>query len=529
MIVRLRVEPPGGEPFVHDLKTGEVVIGRATTVGLVVNDSSVSRQHARFVQHDNAWWIEDLGATNRTQLNGETIDGRTRLKPGDRLRLGGTTVQVLDEPSPGASMPATSVPSMDGSESRQAARLQLLNEIHRALATAISLPELLQLILDRSFEVLRPEEGVILLRGGDGQFTPAASRRVPGLAGQLAVSRRLIDEVAGKAKPALVLDAALDERFAGSDSIVASGIRSVLAAPLVDASGTLGLIALCSRASVRRFSENDLDLLVSLASAASLRVRNVALAEEAAARKVLERELSIAHDLQMSMLPRDLPARPEIALAARLQPAREIGGDLYDFVLDDHRLWFIIGDVAGKSIAAALYMAVAKTLFRATTAGAESAAVVAARMNRELCRDNEQMTFVTAIVGCLDLTSGALALVDAGHNPAFLISPDGKITSPALAKCMALGVVDGEYVETTIPMTPGATVALYTDGATDARSPSGDQFGMERLERAFAEAGRQLPEAIVSHVTTAVGRFEAGAPAEDDLTLLVIRYQGLVL
>lgn len=524
MIVRLRVEPPGGEPFVHELKTGEVVIGRSTAVGLVVNDSSVSRQHARFVQRDNAWWIEDLGATNRTQLNGETIDGRAPLKPGDRLKLGGTLVQVLDEPATHVTVPATTI---DMPDSRQAARLQLLNEIHRALATAISLPELLQLILDRSFDVLRPEEGIILLRGPDGQFTPAASRRVSGLTGQLTVSRRLIDEVAGKAKPALVLDAALDERFAGSNSIVASGIRSVLAAPLVDATGTLGLIALCSRASVRRFSDGDLDLLVSLASAASLRVRNVALAEEAAARQVLERELSIAHDLQMSMLPRDLPARPEIALAARLQPAREIGGDLYDFVLDGDRLWFIVGDVAGKSIAAALYMAVAKTLFRATTAGAASVRDVASRMNRELCRDNEKMTFVTAIVGCLEVTSGALALVDAGHNPVFVLSPDGRLTTPELAKCMALGVFDeAVYVETTMQMACGSTLALYTDGATDARNPAGDQFGMPRLERAFAEAARQAPDAIVSHVAATVGRFEAGAPVEDDLTLLVVRYQG---
>ncbi|HZW72436.1 MAG TPA: FHA domain-containing protein, partial [Caldimonas sp.] len=333
-------------PFVHDLTAGEVVIGRSTSVGLVINDSSVSRQHARFVFRDQTWWIEDLGATNRTTLNGETIDGATRIRPGDELKLGGTLVHVLGEPATQISAPPLAAPAADGSDSREATRLQLLNEIHRALATAISLPELQQLILDRSFEVLRPEEGMILLRGADGQFDVAASRRVPGLASQMKISRRLIDEVAGKAGPAVVLDAALDERFAGSESILSSGVRSVLAAPLVDGAGTLGLIALCSRATVRRFAEHDLDLLVSLASAASLRVRNVELSEAAAARKVLDHELEIAHDLQMSMLPRDWPTRPEIALAARLQPARSIGGDLYDFELEGNSLWFIVADVA---------------------------------------------------------------------------------------------------------------------------------------------------------------------------------------
>ncbi|HKW00155.1 MAG TPA: SpoIIE family protein phosphatase [Vicinamibacterales bacterium] len=528
MIVRLRVEPPGGDPFTHDLQGGETIIGRASTAGVVINDSSVSRQHARFVFRQDVWWIEDLGATNRTQLNGSTIEGATAIHPGDRLKMGGTVVHVLDDAASGATAEEPEpVSSIDSAGPRQAARLRTLNEIHRALATAISLPELLQLILDRSFDVLRPEEGIILLRTPSGQFEPAASRRLPSVKTAMVISRRLIDEVAGKSKPALVIDAAIDDRFSGSDSIMASGIRSVLAAPLVDATGTLGLIALCSRASVRRFSENDLELLVSLASAAALRVRNVALAEESAARKVFEHELSIAHDLQMSMLPRDLPARPEVALAARLQPARSVGGDLYDFVEDAGRLWFIVADVAGKSVAAALYMAVAKTLFRATIAGSASVADVVSRMNRELSRDNERLTFVTAIVGCLELASGRLAIVDAGHNPAVLLSPGGRMSTPDLTKCMALGVVeDCAYAETHLQLEPGTTLVLYTDGATDARNAAGEQFGSERLDRAFAFSSGLAPEALVNHVAATVERFEAGAPPEDDLTLLALQYRG---
>ena len=115
--------------------------------------------------------------------------------------------------------------------------------------------------------------------------------------------------------------------------------------------------------------ELDLYLLESLASAAALRVRNIALTEEAAARKVLERELALAHDMQMSMLPRRMPDRAEIEVAATLKPARSVGGDLWDLVLHDDRLWFIVADVSGKGIGAALYMAVTKTLFRAMIQG----------------------------------------------------------------------------------------------------------------------------------------------------------------
>lgn len=368
---------------------------------------------------------------------------------------------------------------------------------------------------------------MILLRGPDGTLVTAASRRASDDAGEVVISRRIIDEVMGKAKPALVLDAALDDRFAGSDSIMIAGVRSVVAAPLIDAEGTLGLISVCSRASVRQFNEQDLDMLVSLASAAALRVRNVALVEAAADRRVMDHELEIAHEMQMAMLPRHLPERPEIAVAARLQPARSVGGDLYDFILDGHRLWFIVGDVAGKSVAAALYMAVAKTLFRAIAPGHTDAAEVAARMNRELSRDNERMVFVTALLGWLDITTGEVEIVDAGHNPAVALDARARALPLAIPKCVALGVVEAfVFTAGRVQLEAGAMLVLYTDGVTDARSTSGEMFGADRLDRAIARVAGLAPEALVQSIIETVNAFAAGAPPEDDLTLLVLQYRG---
>jgi sigma-B regulation protein RsbU (phosphoserine phosphatase) len=324
-----------------------------------------------------------------------------------------------------------------------------------------------------------------------------------------------------------VLDAASDERFAGSDSIMIAGIRSIVAAPLADAEGTMGLITLSSRVSVKQFSQQDLDMLVSIASAATLRVRNVELAEAAAARRVLEHELALAHDMQMAMLPRRVPERPEVELAATLKPARSVGGDLYDFDLDGDRLWFVVADVSGKSVAAALYMAVAKTLFRATARGGADPAETVARMNAELARDNERQMFVTAIVGCLDLASGELALVDAGHNPAVILGPDGRLSMPPVAKSVALGVVeDAPFTATRLRLDRGATLVLYTDGLTDARSTTGAMFGAEGLERAMRAAATEPPSAFVAKVMGDVEAFATGAPPEDDLTLLALRYVG---
>ena len=516
MTERVRVEPPQGPAFDRELIAPEVIIGRATTASLMVPDSSMSRHHARLFQRDGRWWAEDLGATNGTTLNDQPLVEATALGSGDRLRLGATVVRFA---------PETDDTTDPGALNRQAARLRTLNEIHRALATTISLAELLDLILERCFEVLRPEEGIILLKDPSGQFMPAATRRLPGKTGEIVVSRSLVEEVAGKGRPALVLDAALDDRFAGSQSLIMSGVRSVVAAPLSDASGSIGMIALSSSVSVKQFADQDLDMLVSIASAAALRVRNVALVEEAAARKVLDRELSLAHDMQMAMLPRLQLDRPEIDLAARLTPARSVGGDLYDFVLDDDGLWFAVADVSGKGVAAALYMAVAKTLFRASVQSDLGPAGVLARMNRELCRDNDQFVFVTAMVGRLSFATGEVTLGDAGHNPALVIGSSGRANQPRVPKCMALGVVlETPYRDGRFTLAPGEALVLHTDGATDARNVAGDLFGLERLTMAVEEAAGKSAEAIVAGMGGAVDAFVAGAPPEDDLTLLAVRF-----
>lgn len=530
MTVRLCVESPGVAPFEQAASAPELIIGRAASSGLVVPDKSVSRQHARLFQRDAAWWLEDLGGRNGTWLNDEPLSGEpVRVQIGDRLRVGGTTVRIA---GPVADL-ATAAPTApirtigrDGTDGdRQAAWLRTLNDVHHALATAISLPSLLDLILERCFEVLRPEEGVILLADRDGEMRPAATRRVAGASGPVTVSRRIIDEVAKKGKPTLVFDAAEDERFADSQSIMAAGITTVVAAPLADAAGSLGLIALMSRAHVRPFAPPDLEMLVSLASAAALRVRNVALAEEAAARQVLERELALAHDMQMAMLPKALPARPEVDLAASLRPARSVGGDLYDFVPDGDHLWFIVGDVSGKGVGAALYMAVAKTLFRAAVEAKSTVGDVLALMNRELARENDQLIFVTALVGRLTLATGAVSLGDAGHNPAWRVGGDGTVRPVEAPKGVALGVVEDVAYETgTLTLLPGETLVLYTDGATDERNPAGEAFGLARLEKTIAAAARASATGLVASIIGAIETYSAGAPADDDLTVLAVRF-----
>jgi sigma-B regulation protein RsbU (phosphoserine phosphatase) len=543
--LRLRVEPPAGAPFRHECGDS-IVVGRSSEADVKVADRFMSRRHARLYPDGERWYVEDLGSRNPTLLNGVVVAGPTCVSPGDVLQLAHTKLRVegpevperlssdktlflpvagvLEAGALASGSPDSGLAPSQAGGDRLAARLRLLNEIHRALAASISLDDLLERVLDRAFAALQPEEGAIFLEE-DGEFSMAANRRQPGVTGEFLCSRQLMREVTGKGLAALVTDAVADERFAASESIAGVGVRSILAAPLLDADGCLGMIALNSRSHVRRFSEADLELLVAVAAAAALRIRNLGLAEDAALKRLLEKELAVAHDIQMGMLPRRFPEPSQIELYAELLPARRTGGDLYDFHVEGDRLWFVVGDVAGKGLGAALLMTVTLTLFRAfARQGSAGLADVLARMNRELARENERAMFVTAFVGCLGLRSGELEFANAGHNPPLHLSTGGDVEPVTEARGLALGVLEGHaYASARLQLEPGESLFLYTDGVTEALNPVREEFSRVRLE-SLLEGMAGAPAADLVHAClAAVREFAAGAPQSDDIAVMALR------
>jgi serine phosphatase RsbU (regulator of sigma subunit) len=548
--LRLRLEPRDGEPFRQEVRGESVIVGRSSKADLVLADRFLSRQHARLFLKDDAWFLEDLGSRNTTFLNDRPLDAPTPVRPGDVIRLADSRVIVegpqsavpssgdglvgrADESLPAGTLlrPAMLLPAGTPSGTEDAAalaaRLGILNEAHRALAAPVTLEALLEVILDRAFSHLHPDEGTIFLRRPDGSPERAASRPRPGARGEPLFSRRLVHEVIDRGVAALVMETTGDERPPRAERVGTPGTRSLVAAPLLDGETCLGTIALRATRREHPFGEEDLGLLEAFAEAAVLRIRNLALSEETARRRLLDQELDLSHDLQMAMLPRALPEGPGIDMAAVLRPARSAGGDLYDVMMEGDRLWLFVGDVSGQGVGTALFMAVTKTLFRAIAPAAASVFEAMSRMNQELSRDNERAVFATAFVARLDLATGDLAYVNAGHNPTCHLEA-GRAAAPLGGPVgPALGAVAGhEYRESAVRLQPGDALVLYTDGVAETRNPSGEEFQAARIE-AYLEGSRDAAAAEMARGL--VGRVEAFAghtPPRDDLTVLVLRVLG---
>ena len=260
--------------------------------------------------------------------------------------------------------------------------------------------------------------------------------------------------------------------------------------------------------------------------------RSIAELERASGeRERIASELRIAHDIQMNILPKSFPPFPdrqELDLHALLRPAREVGGDFFDFFLaDSDRLFIAIGDVSGKGVPASIFMAVTTTLVRSAAWRVARPAQVLAMVNDELARDNPAAMFVTLFLGLLDLRTGRLEYANGGHNPPLLRRGDGTVIALDSHSGPLLGYEQRiDYRPFSVDLAPGELVVLYTDGITEALDSRNALFGEQRLLEAVIRRGEDTAEAIVSGVAAEVDAFAVGEPQADDLTLLALRYRG---
>ena len=252
------------------------------------------------------------------------------------------------------------------------------------------------------------------------------------------------------------------------------------------------------------------------------------LQKTTAEKEKIESELSIAHTIQMGMLPREFPLRSEFfELFAVLDSARAVGGDLYDFFfLDKDHMFVSVGDVSGKGVPASLFMTVVRTLYRSRTMDGQPLHQIMAQINKELCKDNPNVMFVTMVSGIINLRTGTIELCNAGHNPPLIMNREGEVRRMNLFSAIPLGIEEyhGYKIEK-IQLKPGDRLVLYTDGVTEALNAKGDMYHENRLSEVLHKNRTADVPTLVKKVVDSIHQFAVGVEQTDDITMLILGYQ----
>ena len=243
----------------------------------------------------------------------------------------------------------------------------------------------------------------------------------------------------------------------------------------------------------------------------------------------LKGDLAIASEIQQAILPRVFPPFPDLApkidIAASMTPAKDVGGDFYDlFRIDDNRVGFVIADVSGKGIPAAIFMAVSRTLIRATGIRGGSPADCITYSNRLLAQESVDCMFVTVFYGIIDVNTGEVTYCNAGHNPPYILKHKGDISPLPMSTDPMAGAIDGiTYHEGTLKLEKGDALVMFTDGVTEAMSTANEEFGEQRLEDTLEDVAMHNCQQMVDAIKADVAAFAGEAEQSDDITVLALK------
>ncbi|NTW02729.1 MAG: SpoIIE family protein phosphatase, partial [Oscillochloris sp.] len=302
-----------------------------------------------------------------------------------------------------------------------------------------------------------------------------------------------------------------------------SNIRTWMGAPLIARGNMLGVLNIDIRSEgSARFSERDMEVARTFANHAAVALENAQLYQESVTR--IEQELEIARRIQANLFPRDLPNVAGLMMAARCIPARETGGDFYEVIDLDARVGVMVGDVSGKSLPAAMLMAVARSTSRSEARNHETPWVVLTETNRWLVDDVPKHAFVALSYALIDPQQRQLILANGGQLSPLLRRANGETSFLHAPPALPLGIIPNTtYSQIELDLHPGDTLLFYTDGIVEAHDQARNLFGFDRLEALVSRWGHLLPDDLIALILVEVNRFAEGTPTHDDMTLVAIR------
>lgn len=527
----------------YQLVTERVRMGRHPDCEVVIDVNSVSRFHAHMLREDGKYLIEDLKSRNGTFVNGKKISGKLPLKDNDRVKICDVlfvyrSKPLDDPPQPTTVKDSSTVLSMLDAQSgvelmaavNPQAKLKAVVEITQAIGQTLDLDELFPKILDGLFTIFpQADRALAILQDSSQNLVPKAIKHRRGRDDDVHFSRTIVRKALEEKKAILSADAASDERFDMSQSITDFNIRSIMCVPLLSQDKTpLGVLQVDTENQNTRFEPDDLQILNSVATQASMSVENAQMHAQILNQERVRRELVFAKEVQQGFLPRQMPKLPGYEFWAYYEAAGEVGGDYYDFVkLPNGRFAAILGDVSGKGVTAALIMAKASSDIKvALLSNADDIGRAMYEINNALCESTPEDKFITLVICVIDPVTQNIQIVNAGHMSPLLRRADGTVEEPTSSQTTGLpcGILeDSPYSVTEVSLNPGDTMVLYSDGISEAMNAKNEDYGIPRLKQRLGSVNlppAKLGEFILKDVRSHV----AGHKQSDDITMVIFSH-----
>lgn len=501
-------------------------------------ETEVSRSHARVFRTGNTWHLEDTDSKKGTWLNRRKIESKQpfALKHGDVIRIDPYTLkfesdEILYDDDSRSSIEGSLSGSGFGSVSiRPEDKLDGILKINAALAGNVDFRAICPRVLKTLFEIFpQTDRGAILLFQGDSkQPTQVAKQhRNSDSCDSILISHAILNHVLATNLAVISANTLDDPRMKNSDSVLAQNIHSTMCAPMHGLDGQpFGVIYLDSLNPRHRFSQEDLQLLVAVASQASHAFENARLLTISVTEKVQkekrDEEMKISFQVQRALIPATLPQVPGYQFFGSYDAAEAVGGDYFDcFAISKGKICVSIGDVMGKGVPAALMMSRLSGIVRSIMHYTDDVCLAMSQINDLMCSDSEEVRFVTHLLGVVDPAAHTFTFANAGHMPPEIRSGTGDLTNPGTANSSGpIGIDKGlSCCVLTIPLAPGTSVILRTDGVDDAMSASGDPFGVDRL-RSLLQRELADPETLGRVLLADVRAHVAGHKQHDDITIM---------
>ncbi len=547
----LEVIGPDGSRRLVRVLLSPFLIGRGAETGnhLQLSDKRISRQCAALVYTDGEFRLEDRGQRRGLFVNGEKVMSRA-LREGDIVNFGlEDSYELIFHSSAGGETIPQLLDRMEHVSTHDSGagglrKLSLLLEATALLHSQLPLDAVLGTMVDSAISLTDADRGLLLepeVPGSTRMRIRLARQRggrnlpVEGLEPSQTAIRYALEQKCSVVTED-VEQAGLDLKAA--QSIIAQRLRSVVVIPLYpmaraisdDSSLTalhgelLGVIYLDSRRPAA-FSSLERQILDALAVEAASVMDNARLVQRERERRRLEQQLSIAREIQQALLPRGFGHFPHLQVTGLNQSCLAVGGDYFDVMqLGPDRTAFLIADVSGKGLGAALLTTMLQGALSAMTIGQEPATVFA-HVNRFLCDHAQLERYATMFFGILD-TAGHLEFINAGH-PSPMLLREGQAEPAFPAQCFPVGLIpNAEFCSSTFTLKPGDTLVLFSDGVTEAMDPDNLEFGIARLKEVLEERTSESVEDLQTAILEAVKNFTRGASQADDITLLLVRFRG---